>query len=262
MSLNAYRGRIAHMADVTAGAGFTGFEPETIMLGDGWSAGALKTVLSSAGVDLAALCLVGRWSASAESPKERAEADAVIAAVAGTPGSVVNLVLYPGADRADLRERQRNALQCMRAIAERAEAAGVQCSFHPNSPAGSVFRTAPDYAYLLEHLDPRIGFTPDVGHIAKGGMDPVTMIAATLPRVRHVHIKDIDADGEWAPTGRGVLDIPQIVDLLTDGGYAGWIAFEDESPLAQRDPDAAVRAAGSYVQEILVPRYRSMERSR
>jgi inosose dehydratase len=262
MSLDTYRGRVEHMAGVVARAGFAGFEPETLMLGERWTGDGLRSELRRARIDLAALCLVGRWRAPHETDAERAEADAVIGAVAAMPGSVVNLVVYPGSDREQLRERQDNALACMSAIARRAEAAGVVCSFHPNSPAGSAFRTAADYDYLLHHLDPLIGFTPDVGHIAKGGMDPVAMIAATLPRIRHVHIKDIDADGSWAPTGRGVLDIPALVDTLVDGGYRGWIAFEDESPLAERDPDAAVLAAGAYVRDFLAPRYLSTERSR
>lgn len=262
MSADTYRGRVAHMARTAALAGFMGFEPETLMLGDGWTGSGLRSTLDSAGLDLAALCLVGRWRSARETEEERAEADAVIAAVAETPDAIVNLVVYPGADRDDLRERQDNALACMSAIADRAEAVGVETSFHPNSPAGSVFRTPSDYAYLLEQLDPRIGFTPDVGHIAKGGMDPVTMIVATLPRIRHVHIKDLDANGDWAPTGRGTLDIPAIVDALTAGGYDGWVAFEDESPLAEHDPDAAVLAAGAYVRDVLAPRYLSTERSR
>lgn len=262
MSADRYRGRVSHMTRTAAKAGFTGFEPETFMLGDGWTGAGLRSALDASGLDLAALCLVGRWRSAVLTDEERAEADDVIAAVAQTPDAIVNLVVYPGADRADLRERQDNALSCMSAIAERADAAGVACSFHPNSPAGSVFRTPDDYAYLLEQLDPNIGFTPDVGHIAKGGMDPVTMIVATLSRIRHVHIKDIDANGRWAPTGQGMLDIPAIVDTLTTGGYDGWIAFEDESPLAENDPDAAVLAAGAYLRDILAPRYLTTERSR
>lgn len=255
MTQDKYRGRVAHMTRIAAEAGFTGFEPETLMLGNGWNRGNLQTALDSAGLSLAALCLVGRWRQPEETGAERKEADVVIDTVAGFPGSIINLVMYPGDDREHLRERQDNALACMKAIGRRAAKLGVITTFHPNSPVGSVFRTAADYDYLLEHLDTSIGFTPDIGHIAAGGMDPIEMVKRTLPLIRHVHIKDIDADGQWAATGEGVLNILAVVDLLVSGGYEGWIAFEDESELARSDPDAAVSAAGNFVRDVLSPEY-------
>ncbi|WP_285115492.1 sugar phosphate isomerase/epimerase [Leifsonia sp. fls2-241-R2A-40a] len=252
MSADRFRGTTRHMAQVAADAGFAGFEPEVFMLGADWNARRLDADLASVPIQLAALCLVHDWRGPSESDEERREADAAIDAVAGHPGAVLNLVVMPGADREDLRERQRNALACMREVAQRAADRGVVATFHPNSPAGSVFRTPDDYELLLDELPEPLGFTPDVGHIAKGGMDPIALVRRTSDRIRHVHIKDIHSDGGWAATGEGVLDIPAIVATLDDVGYRGWIAFEDESPLAERDPDEAVRRTGAYVRRSLI----------
>jgi inosose dehydratase len=156
----------------------------------------------------------------------------------------------PGADRRNLAERQKNALACVNAVGARANAAGVVSAFHPNSPDGSIFRTADDYAVMLDGLaSQNVGFAPDAGHIAKGGMDPVKVFRETLGLVRHVHFKDMDADGQWKEMGRGCIDFLGIVELLSQADYQGWIMIEDESAFAENDPDAATLANGKYVQE-------------
>jgi inosose dehydratase len=255
MSIDRYQGKVEHMAGIAAAAGFTGFEPETIMLEKDWTASGLRLALDGSRLQLAALCLVDEWRRPAETAEERRHADRVIDAVAAFPGAIINLVHYPGVDRSDLAERQANALSCMAAIAERAAERGIACSFHPNSPPGSVFRVAEDYELLLAELHPLIGYTPDTGHIAAGGMDPLSVVKQHRDRVKYIHVKDRFAEGGWAPTGEGAVDIAGIVDHLVATGYDGWITFEDESPLAEADPDAAVMNAGRYVAEKLMPAY-------
>jgi inosose dehydratase len=251
LSIDQYCGRLDHMVRVAADAGFTGFEPELVMLGDDWDIPRLTDTLATYDVALAALCLVEPWRGPEESDPERADADRVIAAVAALPGAVINLCQYPGDDRQDLRERQENALKCLGAVAQRADDHGVHCTFHPNSPAGSIFRTREDYELLLDGLPERIGFTPDLGHLANGGMDPLEIVRTYRERVDHLHIKDFAADGSWAATGAGVIDIPAVVAYLAETGYRGWITMEDESPEAERDPDTAVRGNGEYVRTVL-----------
>jgi inosose dehydratase len=250
MSLDTYRGRVGHMAAVAAGAGFGGFEPEVIMLGDGWSASALRSELDRHGIALAALCLAESWLGPAETEAEAQAADRAIEAVALT-GGVLNLCQLPGADRAGLAQRQRNALACLAAVSGRAADRGVRCTFHPNSPDGSVFRTAEDYEILLAGLPERVGFTPDLGHIVKGGMVPLEVLSTYRDRVDHVHYKDIDPAGDWAPTGLGVIDFAEVTRYLAETGYAGWIVMEDESPQAQADPDGAARRNAEYARVTL-----------
>jgi len=247
MSIETYRGRVDHMTSVAARAGFDAFEAELVMLGDDWSDAGLSASLERSSIELAALVLVERWTAAVETPEERADADRLIAAVAAHPGAKLVLVPYPGADRSDLADRQRDTMACMAAVAERAADAGVSSTFHPNSPAGSLFRTADDYAVMADLLPPGIGYTPDLGHIAKGGMDPLSVVREWRDRVDHLHIKDVAADGTWARTGEGIVDVRGVLEYLESTGYDGWVVFEDESPDAERDPDAATLANGDYI---------------
>jgi inosose dehydratase len=253
MSGERYRGRLDHVAAVAAEAGFPALEPEVWMLGEYCDPARLHDVLDAHDLRLAALALALPWTNDGETSEERAEADTVISLLAHFPGAKLVLVQLPGVDRSDLAVRQARAVACMNAVARRALAAGVGPTVHPNSPLGSLFRVRADYDLLLDRLHPDVGFTPDVGHVVAGGMDPIDLIGEYRGRVDHVHFKDIDAAGGWAPTGRGIVDFPAVVALLVDGGYRGWLVFEDESAEAERDPDAATRSNGVYARDVLLP---------
>jgi len=250
MSMDRYRGQVEHMVAAAARAGFTGFEPEVGMLGKDWTITHLQDTLARHRIDLAALVLVQPWRHPVETSTERADADRVIQAVAATPGAIINLVPLPGPDRAALEERQHNMMSCVADIARRAAGQGVHCTFHPNSPAGSVFRTAADYRRLADLLPEDIGFTPDLGHLARGGMDPLSVVIQWGARVDHVHIKDLAADGRWATTGTGTINILGVLDHLAETNYCGWVTFEDESPQAEADPDTAVGHNGDFVRHL------------
>ncbi|WP_375386912.1 sugar phosphate isomerase/epimerase family protein [uncultured Amnibacterium sp.] len=249
MSIDRYRGRIDHMTEVAGRAGFDGFEAELVMLGDSWTVDDIETALDRAGLRPAALVLAEPWLEEGEREDERDRADLLIRTLR-TLGDEAKLVLVPlpGADRRDLLQRQRTALTCMGAITRRAARAGVEATFHPNSPAGSVFRTEADYRVMHDLWPDGLRYTPDVGHIAKGGMDPIEVLEEHWDLIDHVHIKDLDASGAWAPTGRGAIDIPRVLRLLEARAFAGWVTLEEESEQARIDPDAATLENGAWLQ--------------
>jgi inosose dehydratase len=250
MSIEKYRGKMEHIVSTVKASGMEGLEPELCMLGDLASdPPRFKDCLQSHGIELGALCLVCDWLGSKETPEEATSAYAAISMLkTHFPKAVLALCQMPGRNRDDLSMRQRNALSCVNAIGRRAAAGGISAAFHPNSPAGSVFRVEEDYNILLDGLDASVvGFAPDAGHIAKGGIDPAKLIRKHSGIVRHVHFKDMDSFGRWVEMGRGIIDFHGIVDALEDAGYNGWIMVEDESALAENDPDDATMANGRYI---------------
>jgi len=254
MSGELYRDRIDHIATTAAEAGFPGLEIDTFMLGQGFrDRQRLSSTLVECGLELVALAHAAEWHQDHETESERAEADEIITLLGAFPGAKLVLVQLPGADRADLRERQRLAIACMNAVGRRALAAGLQPTVHPNSPPGSLFRTAEDYEILLDGLDTSIRFTPDVGHIAAGGMDALETVRRYRNRVDHIHFKDMHSDGSWAATGSGQLDFVSIVSFLAQTGYEGWVVFEDECEDAHRNPDVATHRNGAYARDVLMP---------
>jgi len=253
MSYDTYSQRLDHIIKVAAEAGFTGIEPEVCMLGAyRMEPERLLDTLEAHALHLGALCLVCDWCAPRETEAERIEADCAITFLKNFPGTLLTLCQMPGKDRDNLHERQQHCLACITEVAHRAAKAGIATAFHPNSPPGSVFRVEEDYRLLLDALESSVlGFAPDTGHIARGGMNPHDIFHQYTAKIHHVHYKDMTADRNWIEMGRGVIDFPLITADLHHARYSGWIMVEDESPAAETDPDGVTRRNGQYIHERL-----------
>ncbi len=250
----AYKGKLGHIMNIAKQAGFRGIEPETSFFGDLSDPIKMKDKLAEHGLELAALCHVEDWRHKKETDQEKKNADKWIEYLKHFPDCIYLLVQMPGSDRSDLVERQKNLLTCVNDAAQRAADRGITSSYHPNSPSGSVYRTEDDYKILLEGLNNKyIGYTPDVGHMAKGGMDPLSIIKEYRSLINLVHYKDMHADGSWAQTGDGVIDFRSITEYLVDTDYNGWIIMEDECDEAITDPDGVTLKDGIFINNKIAP---------
>lgn len=249
-----YKGKLEQIMQVCQQAGFTGIEPETSFLQHLEDPGMMKDALAKYDLELAVLCVVEDWLEPQESSGERERADKWIEFLKHFPDALLLLVQMPQQDRAQLRERQDNCISCCNAFAQRATDQGIRVSKHPNSPAGSVFRTADDYKIMIDGLDEKyIGYCPDVGHIAKGGMDPLAIMKKYRELTNLVHYKDMYEDGRWAQTGEGSIDFIGITEYLIETGYEGWIIMEDECDECITEPDQTTLEDGKYINEVLKP---------
>ncbi|HKK76398.1 MAG TPA: TIM barrel protein [Saprospiraceae bacterium] len=254
MASQSYKGNLTHIMDIMQRAGFRGIEAETSFFGELSDPIKMKEALAERDLELAVLCHVEDWRKPTETAEEKANADRWIEFLEHFPDTIYLLVQMPGTDRKHLEERQQNLLACVNAVAERATAKGIECSYHPNSPEGSIYRTEEDYKILLEGLDPRyIAYTPDVGHIAKGGMDPLAICKQYRDRINLIHYKDMFADGHWAPTGEGIIDFSAITNYLVDTDFEGWIIMEDEDDACITDPDGVTLQDGVYIDRYIRP---------
>ena len=248
------KGKLEHIMEVCAQAGFAGLEPETSFLQPLEDPIRMKDALDRHGLELAVLCGLQDRAHPAETEAEKTRAAQWIDFLAHFPGTTLLLVQMPGKDRKNLHERQQNCIRCVNDFARRAVDRGITCSYHPNSPEGSVFRIESDYEILLHGLDETVsGYCPDVGHIAKGGMDPAAIIRRYRDRVNLVHFKDMYADGSWAHTSAGVIDFQSITQELVATGYEGWIIMEDECDEAITDPDGLTLRDGEFIRQVIVP---------
>ena len=254
MSGAKYLDKLEHIIQIASRAEYVGLEPETQFLGRFWDTGLMRETLEGHHLKLAALTLVEDWLHSEETAEERVRADKTIEFLTSFPDTVLAIVQMPCKDRSSLKERQENLLTCVNAIAKRAHNQGITCTYHPNSPDGSVVRTADDYDFFLNRLDHSvIGYAPDVGHIAKGGMNPLEIIRQYRSMVNHVHYKDMDASGLWSAMGDGIIDFVGITTYLRDSGYEDWIIVEDECSQAVDEPDEITLKDGGYVRNHLLP---------
>ena len=242
-----YKGKLDHIMGVVNTAGFEGIEPETSFFHDLSDPIKMKATLDKHHLQLTALCHVEDWRGTKENNTEKANADQWINFLSHFPETIYLLVQMPGNDRNDLQERQSNLLSCVNDISERAADKGIVCSYHPNSPEGSIYRTEEDYKILLNGLSENIGYTPDVGHIAKVGMDPLSIVKEYRNKVNLVHYKDMYNDGRWAATGEGDIDFDAITKYLIDTNYEGWIVMEDECDEAITNPDGVTLEDGKFI---------------
>ncbi|MGB9610760.1 MAG: sugar phosphate isomerase/epimerase family protein [Bryobacteraceae bacterium] len=156
----------------------------------------------------------------------------------------------PCVDTTDDRHRpagmtEREALEHMRRIYRQivpvAEAYGIVVNIEPHG----WFTTKPEYMEeMLAFCDsPCLRMNMDTGNTFIAGQDPVAFLARFLPRVGHVHIKDVSpalaaaARGELTgiavshcAIGQGVNadNIRQCVRMLVESGYEGVLSLECE----------------------------------
>ncbi|HRX54234.1 MAG TPA: sugar phosphate isomerase/epimerase [Verrucomicrobiales bacterium] len=261
-----YDNKLDHMIKIAAQAGFKGIEPMVLevserglgcssyWLGDFKDPAKLKDALAEHGIELAGLALVCGWDAETETPEEKAAADYTIETLKHFPGAKLGTVPLPSG-RKNLQERRLNLVRNVNAVSRRAVDAGLVCSFHPNSPPASLVRTQEDYDVVLSSLNPCLtGWTPDVGHIIRGGMDVIATLDKWSHLVNHIHYKDFSGNGPepWAQMGTGKLDFHKITEWLTLHNYEGWIICEDEAHVAVEDPDGVTLQNGQWCQDNLV----------
>ena len=250
----AHANRLDHMIGVIARAGFAGVQPIFSWMGDLSDPRRLADSLASHGnLSLSAMSFVLDWNHESETEHELREADSVMNFLGHFPGALLCVVQMPRG-RFDLEVRRKRLVGNLNALARRAADRGIVTSFHPNSPEASIARTREDYDILLNGLDSKvIGWTPDVGHIINGGMDPLETMKQYRSLINHVHYKDWDGDPEFAVMGEGKVDFAAITTWLCDTGFKGWIVCEDEGHRAVDDPDGVTLQDGAWVKAHLEP---------
>ena len=251
-----YYNKVDDMWRLVGKAGFQGFEPIDKFMFDMYDAGKMSEVIKETGVNLASIVLLDDWLNPQETDEERAASDKIINILAEYfPDTVLMPCQMPTTRvESELDERQKNLISCINEISKRAADKGIKCSYHPNSPDTSIWRTEEDYLKLLPQLDSSVlKWTPDVGHIAKGGMDPRKLMRDYKDLINHVHYKDMTDDGEWALMGEGIIDFKGLTEDLVEYNYDGWIIVEDECPRSENEPDTVTIECGDYSKDVIFP---------
>ncbi len=248
-----HQDKLGHMIEISAQAGFTGIEPIHGWMGELSDPGKLKEKLQQHNIELVAIALALNWNQSRETEQERLEADKAIEILRHFPEAILCTVQKP-TGRHDIDDRRLHLMHNVNVVSRRAMEKGVPCSFHPNSPHSSITRTREDYKVLLEALDSSVtGWTPDVGHIRNGGMDPLEIMKQYKELINLVHYKDWNGEPEWALMGKGKIDLVSITRWLEAINFQGWIICEDEAPEALENPDDVTLHDGKWIREELLP---------
>ena len=89
----------------------------------------------------------------------------------------------------------------------------------------------------------------DTCWVKVSGEDPVAYIRRYSGRAPVVHLKDYAGEGdtfEYRPLGRGVQNIPAIIDASKDAGTL-WLVAEQDSPSLGLSPLDCAKASREYL---------------
>jgi inosose dehydratase len=249
----AWHGDVRSILDWIAEAGYAGVEITNHMIGEFYAAPAdFRSELDRRGLALAAF---GFGATGFADPltwdDDLAGVRAALDFVRHFPEPRLALGGASSPHRLDDGHKLNAAIRFYNEAGRLGSAAGVSVNVHPHSHQGSLVESAAEYRYLLDGLDPDIvSFGPDTGHIFRGGQDLLTCLRTYLPRITHLHLKDVAPSGTWAGLGQGVCDFPSVMALLEEGGYAGWVVAEEESLAAREDGVRAIRENRAYLRSI------------
>ncbi|MDG4667739.1 sugar phosphate isomerase/epimerase [Mycobacterium sp. 236(2023)] len=151
-------------------------------------------------------------------------------------------------------------------LADIVAARGLTAVLHPH--VGTMVENRAEVDRVL--AGSRIPLCLDTGHLLIGGTDPLALTREVPERIKHAHLKDVDAGlaakvqsgeltytqavaaGMYVPLGAGDVDIAGIVKALEDNGFDGWYVMEQDNIL-DGEPDGAgpladVLASVSFLQ--------------
>jgi len=245
--------------------GFTGTETGGSLY-DWWEQhrpGQLKRILQDSEIPMVTLFHSGNWTEPEEEGRLLADARRWSDAIAELGGEM--LMLVPGRRR-DTPPYGLDDFKQMAEIMNRAgqiaDKAGISASMHPHWGTAAEMRL--EIELLLSLLDPAlVGFAPDTGQIAKGGADPVPVIASWADRIRYVHLKDLAVGWEeqraagvplrspegYAELGQGIIDFPRVLAILDRAAYDGWLMAELDE--AKRPARESAALAKGYLEQTL-----------
>jgi inosose dehydratase len=135
---------------------------------------------------------------------------------------------------------------------------GHRLVFHPHT--GTYVETPAEVDQLADATDPAlVGLCLDTGHYTVGGGNAVAALQTFGERVRHLHLKDVDAAvlrrlraGElrgfgaaireriFTELGSGALDLDGVLAELAARGYRGWLMVEQDTTWLPPSEAAAI----------------------
>ncbi|HLQ60243.1 MAG TPA: sugar phosphate isomerase/epimerase [Candidatus Acidoferrales bacterium] len=145
----------------------------------------------------------------------------------------------------------------------------LKVALHPHF--GSLIERPADIERILVGCE--AGICLDPAHLMLGGADPVELIHLAGSRIKHVHLKDLDAwiaarvtagdldyaeavaRGLFRPLGEGDAKIAEVLRALGQVGYQGWYVLEQDFAYrpAQSDPLADIRRSLDFMRGLDEP---------
>lgn len=135
-------------------------------------------------------------------------------------------------------------------IGEKCTAAGLKLLYHNHD---FEFKPMADgtviFDYLLENCDPEnVNFQMDLFWVTKAGADPIAYFDKYPGRFKAWHVKDMNAEGKFAPVGTGSIDFKKILAEKSKSGMEFYFVEQDNT--FDLDPMEAIKISHAGLEEI------------
>lgn len=127
-------------------------------------------------------------------------------------------------------------------VEEKVKEYDIRVAIHNHGPDNPLYPNATDIWNHIKDLDPRIGICIDIGHTTRDGQDPCVDLVKYKSRIFDMHIKDVDKaakEGKTIEMGRGIINIPAVVETLRKIKYTGKCSLEFEKDMGNPLPGIA-----------------------
>ena len=141
------------------------------------------------------------------------------------------------------------------AIAEFTAAQGLTLVYHHHM--GTIVESPHEIDHFMAATGPATKLLLDTGHCFFGGGDPAELARKYMPRVGHIHAKNVRpadrrrgrgrapvasskacaaASSPSPATPRAASTSPPVLKIAAEHGYSGWLVIEAEQDPAVRNP--------------------------
>ena len=143
---------------------------------------------------------------------------------------------------------------------------GLTMTYHHHM--GTGVQTAAEIDRLMDETDPElVWLLYDTGHLVCSGEDYLAILKKYLPRIRHIHLKDVRMNirdkvkaenmsfldgvraGMFTVPGDGNVDFEPIFDIVNASDYDGWYIVEAEQDPAKANPLEYAIKARKYIRD-------------
>lgn len=152
----------------------------------------------------------------------------------------------------------------LNALGRLAAEKGMKVVYHHHM--GTGVQTEAEIDKLMEMTDPKLVYLLlDTGHLVCSGEDYVGILKKYLPRIKHIHLKDVRKNmvekvkaedmsfldgvraGMFTVPGDGDIDFAPVFATVDQSNYEGWYIVEAEQDPAKANPLEYAQIAREYI---------------
>ena len=124
---------------------------------------------------------------------------------------------------------------------------GVLFGYHNHDWEFAEVGGVTPFEYMLENTQAdKVGYQLDVYWVAKAGGSALDVMARHAGRFPSLHLKDIDASGDFADVGYGEIDFPSVVRAALAQGTQHFFVERDNPP----DPESSITRSFGYLDKM------------